>query len=105
MLVSQEGMLCTLVSMDLVIVEEKENPFLKRRELKIELKHPGEATPKKIDLIKELASRYSIEEGQIVVDYIFTKKGLSESFAKVKILKEKPKAKSEEIEAQASKAA
>lgn len=79
-------MLCTLVkNMEIEVIEEKENPFLKRKELKLKLKHQNAPTPKKQDLIKELASRYSVQENQIFIDYIFTKKGLQESLAKVKI--------------------
>lgn len=82
-------MLCMLVKMEMVIIEEKENPFLNRKELKLRLKHAGGATPSKVELIKELASRYSVEEKQVLVDYIFSIKGIGESFAKVKILGEK----------------
>jgi ribosomal protein S24E len=97
--------------MDISIIEEKENPFLNRKELKIELKHIGSATPAKANLLKELATKFSVSEEQVVVDYILTKKGISESFVKVKILKEKPKVKTqvkenkaegEKVEAQAS---
>lgn len=96
----------TLVDMDITIQEEKENPFFKRKELSLLLKHPKSATPTKALLIKELASMYKADESQVVVDYIFTKKGISESFAKVKILQEKlPAKEGEKTEAQASKTA
>ena len=106
-----------LVNMDMTTVGEKENPFLKRKEINVILKHPASATPSKAELIKTLASNNSVDEAQIVIDYIFTKKGIAESLAKVKILKEKPKEvkqvekpieseqKGEKAEAQASKAA
>ena len=81
----------TLVKMQMSVVEEKENPFLNRKELVVELKHPGKSTPSKAELIKELASAHSVDESQVKIDYIFTKKGMPESLAKVKILKEKPK--------------
>jgi len=84
--------------MELEVKEEKENPLLERKELKVEIKHTGASTPTKQDLIKQLASKYSVPEDQIFIDYIFTKKGISESFAKVKIYKEKPKTKGEKGE-------
>jgi len=57
-------------------------------------------------LIKEISKKENVDESQVHVDYIFTKRGLAESIAKVKILKEKPKIKKEgESEAQASQAA
>jgi len=88
--------------MEITIVEEKENPFLNRKEIKLRLKHLGESTPSKATLIKELTSRYSVEESQILIDYIFSVKGMGESFVKAKILPEKPKG--ERIEAQTSEA-
>jgi ribosomal protein S24E len=91
--------------MEIVNIEEKENPFFNRKDLKLILKHPLAPTPSKSELKKELASRYNCDESQIVIDYIFTKKGACESLAKVKILKEKPKEKpkeEEKVEAQAS---
>jgi ribosomal protein S24E len=82
--------------MELEILEEKDNVFLKRKELKINIKHPNLPTPKKQDLIKEIAARYSVPEDHVVVNYIFTKKGIQESIAKVKIYQElKKEVKSE----------
>ena len=84
--------------MELEVLEEKENPFFGRKELKIELKHASAPTPSKQELIKELASRYSLPEENIVVDYIFGRKGLASSIAKVKLYKEKPKAFAKKVE-------
>jgi len=77
---------CTLVDMEIVVTEEKENPFLKRKELKLRLKHLDSSTPSKADVVKDLASKYSVADNQIVIDYIYSLKGLSESIVKVKIL-------------------
>lgn len=82
-------MLYTLVNMEIEILEEKINPFFKRKELKIALKHANLPTPSKQELKKELASKFSLAEEQVQIDYIFTRKGLCESFAKVKILEGK----------------
>lgn len=79
-------MLFTLVDcMKIEIIEEKKNPFFKRRELKLRIKHEKAPTPKKQDLIKELAAMFSTQEDKISVDYIFGEKGKAESLAKVKI--------------------
>lgn len=83
--------------MEIEILEEKENPFLKRKELKLVLKHENAPTPSKQELKKELMSKFSVSENQVQIDYIFTKKGLCESLAKVKILE-----KGEKVEAQTS---
>jgi ribosomal protein S24E len=94
------------------VLDEKQNELLKRKEIKIEIEHLLAATPSKADLLKELATAYSVPEENIVIDYIFTQKGIGKSVAKVKIFKEKPKlkevkqkVKKEEVksEAQASK--
>jgi ribosomal protein S24E len=95
--------------MEFETIEEKENVFFNRKDLKLNIKHPKSPTPKKSDLSKELAAKYSVPEDWIVIDYIFTKKGRNESFAKVKIYKEKPKIKvkekkEEKSETQASEA-
>ncbi|MEM5766323.1 MAG: hypothetical protein QW423_01660 [Candidatus Aenigmatarchaeota archaeon] len=82
--------------MEIEVLEERDNVLLKRKEIKLGIKHAGSPTPKKQDLIKEIAARYSISEDHVIVDYIFTKKGLQESFAKVKIYQELPKAKKKE---------
>ncbi|MBI4009634.1 MAG: hypothetical protein HY361_00365 [Candidatus Aenigmarchaeota archaeon] len=96
--------------MELSIVKEKDNPFLKRKEISLVINHPKAPTPTKAEIIKTVAGSNSVEESQVVIDYIFTKKGISESLIKLKILKEKPrieiKAKEgEHVEAQTSKAA
>ena len=96
-------------SMEIEIADEKENIFFKRKELKVKLKHPKTSTPSKQELTKELEAKFNAEEDCIIIDYIFTKKGLGESEAKVKIYKEKPKVEKgkeevKEVEAQASEA-
>jgi ribosomal protein S24E len=83
--------------MEFNILEEKENQLLGRKELRLELKHPTAATPAKQELVKELATKYSVPEEHVVIDFIFTKKGLQESVAKVKIYKERPKVKQRAI--------
>jgi len=98
-------MRCTWVDfMEFDIVEEKDNIFFKRKELKLRLKHPNASTPSKQELIKGIAEKYKAEEDCIVVDYIFTKKGLGESEAKVKIYEEKPKLKEKKGEKPIEKA-
>lgn len=81
--------------MEMKITEEKENPFLERKELTIELEHSGESTPQRKELVKNLASKYKVDENCINVDHIFTKKGIGRSLAKVKIYK-KPIVKKKE---------
>lgn len=72
-------------------LEERDNKLLGRKEIKFSIKHEKAATPKKQDMIKELAAKYSVSEEQVGIDYIFTRKGMTTSDVKVKIYKEKPK--------------
>jgi len=89
--------------MDLKILEENENKLLDRKEVKLSVKHDKAATPKKQDVIKELAAKYSSPEENVVLDFIFTKKGTSESVIKAKIYKEKPKIKVKAAKAEEKK--
>ena len=87
------------------VLSEKQNDLLKRKELKIEIEHLLVATPSKAELSKELATAYSVPEENILIDYIFTQKGIGKSVAKIKIFKEKPVIKEKKgikVEAQAS---
>jgi len=86
--------------MEFEIIEEKENILLKRKELKLKIKHPQSPTPKKQDLIKEIAQKYSVPEDHIIINYIFTSRGVQESTAKIKIYQEAPKIKIKEKKAE-----
>ncbi|MEM5797184.1 MAG: hypothetical protein QW818_00490 [Candidatus Aenigmatarchaeota archaeon] len=89
--------------MEIAIIEEKDNPFFKRKDFKIRIRHPGSPTPSKADVTKELATRYKVDESQVVINYIFSQCGLGESFVSCKILQEKPKeVKGEKVETQTS---
>ena len=74
-----------LSKMKIEVIEEKENPFFKRKEYKLLIKHENEATPSKNQLTEELKKMFGIDESKIKIEYIIGKKGISESIAKVKI--------------------
>lgn len=78
------------------MIEEKENQFFNRKDVKLLVKHDKSATPSKAELTKKLAEQNSVDESQIVIDFIATKKGEAESLVKLKILKEKPPKPAEE---------
>lgn len=79
--------------MNYSVLSESQNELLKRKELKIEIEHLLAATPSKAQLLEELAKAYSVPAENIVINYIFTQKGIGKSLAKIKIYKEKPKIK------------
>ncbi len=76
--------------MEIKIAKEMDNPFFKRKDLQVEIVHMSAPTPRTDDLKKELAKMYKVDETQVSVDYILTKRGIGESTARVKILNEKP---------------
>lgn len=82
--------------MEVEVLEEKQNPFLKRKEVKVLITHSKEATPAKDKLKKLLAERYRVQEVQVQIDYVFSKKGLPESLARVNVLEEPTEQKKEE---------
>lgn len=85
------------------ILEEKENQLLGRKEIRMELNHLAGATPSKANVMKELATKYNVPEDYVVIDYIFTSKGLASSEVKAKIYKEKPKIKQKKNKAKEAK--
>lgn len=85
--------------MKIEIIENRESPFFKRKDLKISVKHDADSTPSKEEIKKDLAVSQQVDVTQVVVDFVDTKKGVCESLASVKILNEKPPAeKTEEAE-------
>ncbi len=90
--------------MEITIIEEKENQFFKRKDLKVRIRHPGSPTPSKAEIARELASKYGVDEMQVQIDYIFSRRGLGESFISCKILHEKPETKKPEEKGGASEA-
>lgn len=79
--------------MEMKALEEKENHLLGRKEVKFEINHLDGASPAKSSVSKELAAKYNVPEDHIVIDYIFTRKGIASSEVHAKIYDEKPKIK------------
>ncbi len=86
--------------MKVEIITERENPFMDRIELMIEIDHTGAATPRKAEVQKAVSELKSVEPERVDVRKIFSKKGIGKSEAKIFIWKE-PKVKDlskEEVE-------
>ena len=71
------------------IISEKENPFLERKEIKIEIEHTKECTPSKAQLQQLLSKELKNEVEYIDVRSIFSDYGKSFSLSKVFIWNEK----------------
>lgn len=69
--------------MKLEITQEKHNVFFKRKEYMFLITHEQEATPSKQKLLEELSKFLNVEKEKIDIKYIMTKKGMSQSVAKV----------------------
>lgn len=82
-------------------MQEKINELLGRKEVKFEMTHAGGSTPSKANIVKELAAKYGVPEDHVVIDYVFTSKGLASSEVKAKIYNEKPKVKEKKGKAKA----
>lgn len=72
------------------IVEKKENPFLERTDLKVLVKHSSQPTPTREEIIKQISGKLKADASKVVIDYIFTETGKSESKVKAKVYKGKP---------------
>jgi len=75
------------------IVEKKENPFLERTDLKLLVKHSNQPTPTRKEIIKQISGKLKADASKVVIDYIFTETGKSESKVKAKVYKGKPPVK------------
>jgi len=75
--------------MKIEIKEEKENPFLRRKEFIVEVDHKDETTPSKAALQQYLVKELKKEAEYIDIRNIFSYSGMSKSKAKVFVLEEK----------------
>jgi len=71
--------------MEIKILQEKNNPLLKRKEVLLEIDHSGRATPSREELTNELIKMFNKEKEKIVIDYILSSRGYPRAKAKVKI--------------------
>lgn len=52
------------------VLEEKKNPLLNRKEIRLQLEYSGQKTPSKVDVIKQAAGLLKAKEELIYVDEI-----------------------------------
>jgi len=77
--------------MEVEIVGEKENPLLKRKELKIRIIH-DDATPSRAEVREKVIALTNADKETVVVSSIKTKFGIKESIGLVNIYKTKERA-------------
>ncbi len=72
------------------VKNKRKNPFLKREDLDLIVKHEGQSTPKKDDLIKEIAKKFNSVPEKVTIDFIFSETGIARSRVRAKVWEDKP---------------
>ncbi|NPA85968.1 MAG: 30S ribosomal protein S24e [bacterium] len=83
---------------NIVILEEKDNPLLHRKELVVEIDHTQEPTPSREEVRKRIAAMKGISEELVIVHSIKPMFGVGKSRAFVKIYESLEKLKEIEPE-------
>lgn len=91
-----------MIFMKIEIVSEKENPFMERKEISVNIMHDREPTPNKAAVQKMLSKELKKEPVHIEIRQIISRGGMGFSDARVFVWKE-PKVKDLEKEASQAK--
>ena len=75
------------------IINEKDNPLLKRKELSIKIEHDGSATPKKAELQQLVAKEFKKDVEQVDIRNIFSDSGISRLLTYQKLSRKRKKRK------------
>lgn len=75
--------------MKINVVKEKENSFLKRKELFVEIEHEKKATPTKASVQHLIAKQVNVSIEHVDIKNIFSLTGMPKSTSKIFIWKEK----------------
>ena len=84
------------------VTSEKQNDFLGRKEVVVNVDYQGKATPKNADLIAELASHFGTTAEKIQAK-LFSHNGISGGYAVVKVWSDKPLVKQKKVAATVEK--
>jgi small subunit ribosomal protein S24e len=74
------------------IIEDRYNPLIKRRELKLRINHVLKPTPMRITLRTSIANSFNVDISRVYVRSIRTEYGIGRSIAEVHIYDSKEKA-------------
>ncbi|MBN2102189.1 MAG: hypothetical protein JW716_04950 [Candidatus Aenigmarchaeota archaeon] len=86
--------------MKIDVTENKENPLMKRNEVRAIIHHEGGATPSRVQILEHLSKSLKANKDNIVINKIFGLKGIDKSEAKIAVYKDKkdiPKAVAEKM--------
>tara|TARA_B100002052_G_C15637814_1_gene487001 strand:- start:345 stop:725 length:381 start_codon:yes stop_codon:yes gene_type:complete len=71
--------------MELEILEKNSNPLLSRQEIHVVIKHEGDSTPKRNQVINSLSKELKAKKDLIIIDYLKNQYGKSETKGYAKI--------------------
>ncbi len=89
-----------VIIMKIDITENKENPLMKRNEVRAVIHHEGGATLSRVQILEHLSKSLKAGKENIVINKIFGIKGIDRSEAKIAVYKDKkdiPKAVAEKM--------
>ena len=78
--------------MDIKVIEERENPILKRREVTFKVEHDG-PTPSRMSIIDKIAATMDSKPGLVIVDSMKSEFGKRETIGYAKIYETEERAK------------
>jgi small subunit ribosomal protein S24e len=73
-----------ITDMDIEIIEEKDNPLMERKEMKLRIVQDA-GSPKITDLRKKIAAQFSLNESLFVIQHVLAEYGMNESHCMLKI--------------------
>ncbi len=74
--------------MEARVVREFENPLLRRKELEVEVSHPGAGTPDRRSLRERLSRIFGAQPDMVFIRKILTKTGLNKSLCSVEVYRD-----------------
>jgi len=92
--------------MKIEILEQKKNPLMKREEVWISVEHASKPTPRRMEVLAEVAKKVGVKPELVIIDKMFGESGRAATKVKVLVYKNKadiPKAKLEKMERRIAK--
>ena len=89
------------------IIKQEPNILLERKRISLDYEHPQQSTPKKQEILKEVATLLGAKEELVKIRHVYTKYGQGksrvivhaydnpEAFKRVEVINKKPKKKEE----------
>lgn len=82
------------------VVDKKDNPLMKRKDVKAVIGHEGKPTPSRYDILQEASGALKANKDNIIINKVFGLKGMDSSEVKITVYENKadiPKALSDKM--------